>query len=89
MGDYGMPIFGLLVPWPPPYVLWALMALDIALTFMPAIRRRRRTMVLLILLSAYLAYAGLWSVGILFVLLGVVQLALLVQPKSPARRSGP
>ncbi len=89
MGSYGMPLFGLLVPWPPPYALWALMAIDIACTAVPALRPRGRWMLALIALSAYLAYAGLWSLGFIFLILGVVQLGLLLKPVRSGQAGGP
>lgn len=81
MGSYGLPLFGLLIPWPPPYVLWALIGLDIALTFVPSVRRRRWPLAPLVLLSAYLTVAGLLTIGLLFAVLGVVQLGLLLAPQ--------
>ena len=83
-----MPLFGLLIPWPPPYVLWALIILDVALTFVPGMQKRIWPMALLILLSLYLAYAGMFTIGILFLILIVVQAGLLLRSGRSSRRHG-
>jgi hypothetical protein len=62
-------------------VLWALVGLDLALTFVPAVRRRRWPLAPLIPLSVYLAIAGAFSpVFFILLALGAVQLGLLLAP---------
>ena len=88
MGSYGLPLFGLLIPWPPPYVLWALIGLDIALTFVPSVRRRRWPLAPLVPLSVYLAIAGAFSpVFFILLALGIIQTGLLLTARRAAPRS--
>lgn len=55
------------------------MAADILLTWLGANRRRRYGLPVGIVPRAYLAFAGLVSVGVLFLVLGTVQIGLLVR----------
>ena len=73
-------VLGTAVPFPPAFVLWGLVALDIALTAAVFARPRRWRLALLgLALSAYLTVAGIFSIGILLLLLLLVQLVWLVR----------
>lgn len=60
-------------PFPPAWVLWLMMAVDIALTFVGWSRRRWKLLIPGALMSVYLGFAGLLTIGILFVALCAVQ----------------
>ncbi len=76
---YGLTVLGSCVPWPPAYVIWGMMAADVALTWLGWSPRRWYALILGLVLSAYLTVAGLFSVGVLFLGLGLVQIGFLVR----------
>ncbi len=86
MGSYGVPLFGLPIPWPPPYVLWTLMAAAIALPFVLPPRRRHWPLAVLPALSFCLAGAGSGPAGILVVILIIAPARPLLAPGRPWRR---
>jgi uncharacterized membrane protein len=77
MSCYGRMLFGLCVPWPPAWVLWGLIAADLVLTYLGS--RHGHLLPLGIVLSAYLAIAGMFSIGLLVAVLGIVQILLLLR----------
>ncbi len=76
---YGLTVLGVCVPWPPAYIIWGMMAADVALTWLGRSLGRWYVLPVGLVLSAYLAVAGLFSVGVLFFGLGLVQIGLLVR----------
>lgn len=60
-------------PFSPAPILWGMIALDLALTAVGWSPRRRAWLVATLPLSAYLAIAGMFSIGPLLLVLGLVQ----------------
>lgn len=76
---YGLHVLGLVIPFPPAWVLWAMAALDVALTLW-VWRAPRRWPILLVafLMTAYLTVVGLFSIGVLYLILLVFQFVRLL-----------
>lgn len=76
---HGLVLFGSCVPWPPAWVLWGLIAADLVLTWLGARSANWYLLLIGIVLSVYLAIAGMFSIGILLLVLAFVQIYLLVR----------
>lgn len=79
--NYGLHVFGLIIPFPPAPVLWALIVLDLAATVW-AWRWWRRPKLwpvvgVTMAVSAYLTVVGILSIGPIFMALLVIQALLL------------
>ena len=77
---YGLHLFGLIIPFPPAPVLWVAAVLDIVITIW--VWRRPALWGIMaagLVVSAYLFIVGIFSIGVIYFALGMVQLARLVQ----------
>ncbi|MCL8209309.1 MAG: hypothetical protein K6V97_14755 [Actinomycetia bacterium] len=86
---YGLHLFGTVMPFPPPGVLWAMAVLDVAATLW-AWRHPGQwpVLVLAILVSAYLTVVGVFSIGPLYFVLLAIQLGRLVTMLRASVRKG-
>lgn len=84
---YGLHLFGAVIPFPPAPVLWALAVLDVAATVWVWRRPSMWPVVAVgIVVSAYLAVVGMFSIGLIYVALFLVQIVLLGSDLARLRR---
>lgn len=76
---YGLVLLGACLPWPPAWVLWGLIAVDLVLTWLGARTKGWHLLLIGLVLSVYLAIAGMFTIGIFLLVLAFVQIYLLAR----------